>query len=444
MAQGFVTIPTVSTMHLANARLPGAALASSEGLGAQDRDGFVRADIHVANGRIAAVAAPGMAWPGPVVNLDGGQIWPAFVDLHTHLDKGHIWPRADNAAGTLDGARASTMADRAAHWRHDDVERRFEFGLRSAYAHGTRAIRTHLDCMDLAQSQTSWAVFRELRERWAPRMAVQACSLTLLDWYATPDGEALARLVARSDGVLGGITRLAKPDATPADMDAALDHLFTIAKHFGLDIDLHVDETGDPAANALAQVAAASLRHGFSGKVTCGHCCSLSVQSDAVARRTIALCREAGLTVVSLPMVNQFLQGRIDGGTPRWRGVTLLRELAAAGVPTAVASDNCRDPFFAFGDHDILEVLEQAVRIGHLNSEFAAWPPAVGWIPAAAMRLAGAGRIAAGASADLVLFRARGVSELLSRPQADRVVLHAGRAIDTTPPDYRELDDLLA
>jgi cytosine deaminase len=45
---------------------------------------------------------------------------------------------------------------------------------------------------------------------------------------------------------------------------------------------------------------------------------------------------------------------------------------------------------------------------------------------------------------DLVLFKERGYSELLSRPQADRVVLRAGRPIDTTPPDYRELDLLLA
>ena len=31
----------------------------------------------------------------------------------------------------------------------------------------------------------------------------------------------------------------------------------------------------------------------------------------------------------------------------------------------------------------------------------------------------------------------------MSRPQSDRVVLRAGAAIDTTLPDYRELDDLM-
>ena len=53
------------------------------------------------------------------------------------------------------------------------------------------------------------------------------------------------------------------------------------------------------------------------------------------------------------------------------------------------------------------------------------------------------GVIAAGGPADLVLFRARSFSELCARPQSDRTVLRAGKAIDTTLPDYRELDALV-
>ena len=34
-------------------------------------------------------------------------------------------------------------------------------------------------------------------------------------------------------------------------------------------------------------------------------------------------------------------------------------------------------------------------------------------------------------------------SEILSRPESDRTVLRAGRVIDTTLPDYAELDDLI-
>jgi cytosine deaminase len=60
--------------------------------------------------------------------------------------------------------------------------------------------------------------------------------------------------------------------------------------------------------------------------------------------------------------------------------------------------------------------------------------------PAKIMRLPERGAIRIGAPADLILFRGRDWSELLSRPQAGRIVLRAGRPIDPTPPDHRELD----
>ena len=60
---------------------------------------------------------------------------------------------------------------------------------------------------------------------------------------------------------------------------------------------------------------------------------------------------KAGISVVSLPMCNLYLQDRrTDGTTPRWRGVTLLHEMKARGIKVAIASDNTRDPFYAYGD----------------------------------------------------------------------------------------------
>jgi cytosine/creatinine deaminase len=122
--------------------------------------------------------------------------------------------------------------------------------------------------------------------------------------------------------------------------------------------------------------------------------------------------------------------------------VTLLHELKQAKVPVAIASDNCRDPFFAFGDHDALEVFNQSIRIAQLDRPYGDWANAITLTPADLMELPEVGRIGVGLPADLVLFKARNYSELLSRSQHDRIVLRNGRAIDTTLPDYSELDDL--
>ncbi len=72
--------------------------------------------------------------------MRGGQVWPGFVDGHTHLDKGHIWPRAANPDGTFYGALTTVFADREANWSAEDIRARFAFGLACAYAHGTVAI----------------------------------------------------------------------------------------------------------------------------------------------------------------------------------------------------------------------------------------------------------------------------------------------------------------
>ena len=97
--------------------------------------------LRVDGGRIAALRPAGEAAPAAgltAIDQDGGEVWPGFVDVHTHLDKGHIWPRAENPDGSFGGAMAAADADKRANWSEDDVHARFAFGLRCAFAHGDR------------------------------------------------------------------------------------------------------------------------------------------------------------------------------------------------------------------------------------------------------------------------------------------------------------------
>jgi cytosine deaminase len=241
--------------------------------------------------------------------------------------------------------------------------------------------------------------------------------------------------------LLGGVTRAAHGDHTapPADIDAMLDRLFALAGRHDLDIDLHVDETHDLTAATLPFVARAALRNDYRGRVVCGHCCSLAMHSVADVDRTLDLLAQAEIAVVTLPTVNMYLQDRQKGRTPRWRGVTVVHEMLRRGIRVAAAGDNCRDSFYAYGDHDVVDTFRQAVRILHFDHPVSDAPALVGPTPSQIGEFEGHGQLALGAPARLIVFNARTVNEIVSRPQSDRVVIVRGEKIDAKVPDYAEL-----
>jgi cytosine deaminase len=423
-----------SDVWLRNATVPAALLDVSLPTDAED---LARVDLRISGGRIAAVTPAGSVEDG--VDLDRGQVWPCFVDGHVHLDKTQTWPRQPNPDGTHAGAKNAVIADRGAYYTEADIAPRFEFGLRCAYAHGTAAMRTHLDSYWPA-AKAHWAVFRRMRDAWAGRIDLQAVSICPLERFAGDEGVLLANEVAESGGILGMTTTGEGGQASSPQFQALLDRFFVLAEERGLAMDLHLDETGDPTSRTLDAVARTALRRRFKRPIQVGHVCSLSVQRDEEAMATIGLCAEAGLSVINLPMCNMYLQGRRSGRTPRWRGITMVHEFRAAGVKVSFASDNCRDPFYAYGDFDMMEVYREAVRIAQLDHPFGSWAASVSATPASSCGFADRRRIAVGETADLILFRARSMTELLARAQTDRVILRGGGRIDVMLPDFRELD----
>lgn len=457
MSLSAFSLPGSSHYWLKNAHVPIALLSqpSPSLIQSPTREGLVSLNVEIYDGQIRQIQPSSTEAPEdiPSIDLCRGIVFPCFIDIHTHLDKGHIWQRSPNVSGTFNDALETVRKDCEQRWSAEDVYRRMEFGLQCSYAHGTRAIRTHIDAMG-EQAEISLSVFKALKAEWADRLTLQAVSLVPIEYFQTVEGEKLADRVAEVGGVLGGLVVM------QAGLADQLDRVFELATERGLSLDFHVDESGDPEDIGLRYVAEAALRQKFSEPIVCGHCCSLAVQPVAEALQTIERVKQANIGVVSLPMCNLYLQDRNQSAsqrltdrsfaaasfptqTPIWRGVTLVHELKHTGVAVAFSSDNCRDPFYGYGDHDVLEVLTQATRIVQLDAPYGDWCRSVTMTPADLMGLSQMGRIGVGLSADLIVFKARYYSELFSRPQSDRLVIRNGAAIDTSLPDYAKLDDLL-
>jgi len=398
---------------------------------------IARVDIGVEGGHIRFVtpAEARTLAPWPDLPMAGAMAWPCFAEPHAHLDSTQTWTRSPNPDGSFAAGAATIIADRETYWTPEDMRARMEFGLRCAYAHGVRALRTHLASQN-DQFEQRWEIFSDLRAAWAGRIALQA--VPLISAEALADEQLLRRivdLVLRHEGVLGAFAPMSD------QIDTHLSRLFEIAEKHDLPLDFHADETGAPESDVLLRIARMARGRRFPQPILIGHCCSLAMQNEAVIDRTLDLVAAAGVSIVSLPSCNLYLQGRTPGRTPRWRGVTLLHEMQARGIDIAFGADNCRDPFHAYGDFDPLASFRDAVRIAHLDHPIGAWPRAVTTTPAAL--IAQAQTIAAGQPADLVLFRARSFNEVLARPQADRLLIRDGRFVAAKLPDYEELDPLM-
>lgn len=417
---------------LKNAHIP-VCLLINNNLTSQTRENLCLCDLKIEGGIIKQIIPSSEKTQG--FDLKKGIILPCFIDVHTHLDKGHIWQRNPNFNGTFENA-INTVKKDSINWSYEDLYSRMEFGLKCSYAHGTIALRSHIDCWE-KQAEISLKVWQDLQQKWQDKIILQAVSLVSLDYFQTEKGFFLADKIAEIGGILGGVAYM------NPNIDSELDTIFKLAQERGLDLDFHADENGDINSLCLEKIAKIAIKNKFQGKIICGHCCSLAVQPPEVVSNTIKLLKEANISIVSLPMCNLYLQDRQEGKTPFWRGITKVHELKQQGIAVAFASDNCRDPFYGFGDHDMLEVFNQSVKIAHLDSPYSDWITSVSKTPADLMGLSNLGKIEVGLPADLVIFKARYFSELLSRNQGDRLVLRQGKKIDTTLPDYAELDHLI-
>jgi hypothetical protein len=83
--RGFAEVPAEDEYVLLNCSAPSACLHNVDlSTLTIDHDGLVCCDIRVKDGLVVDVCSP-RQWACSTVDLEGGCVWPTFVDLHTHI-----------------------------------------------------------------------------------------------------------------------------------------------------------------------------------------------------------------------------------------------------------------------------------------------------------------------------------------------------------------------
>jgi cytosine/creatinine deaminase len=440
-------MPAVGTSRLAGPAVPvrqgyvirQVALANARSIGpATTENSLPRADVVVRDGIIEDIAdhrptGPGGA-TGNLVEIDGSGLvaLPALVEPHAHLDKALTAGMFSAGERDLSSAVEDWTARRRAMRTAEIAGRAQETALRYL-AHGTTAIRTHTDTGEGIGTRAVEAV---LSVRAKLRGAVQfqvvaACSVPATGVAGRANRATFLSALDMGTDAVGGAPWL------DPDPSACLDFLLSIAAERGLAVDLHLDETGDAGAftlPALAQRAA-----GLSVPVTASHCVSLGAQTLEVQRRVADSLAAAGVSVVTLPQTNLYLQARGQRTSPS-RGMTALLALRDAGVVVAGGGDNIQDPFNPMGRADPLETASLLVTAGHMSPENAldavttSARTALG-LPVRSLNI--------GLPADLVLVAGGNVAGAIAGGSPQRTVFRDGRiaSITTVHTEY-QLDRL--
>lgn len=355
-----------------------------------------------ADGRLAAVLPSG--------EPEGRLALPAFADLHVHADRAFAQgPRPPRSLA--DAIELVTKIKTGS--TEEAVRQRATRLLEKAVRHGSLRLRTHVDVDEVVGERALRGVLRA-RAEVAGRVDVEIVAFaTALCDPTTPEGSRrLAAAVEAGADLLGAVP------AFHPDPAASIAAVLGLARSLGVPVDLHLDETSDPDELWLERLAEETLARGLEGKVTASHCCSLASVVPEVARRTVEKVAAAEITIVALPAVNLYLQDRGEE-SPRLRGLTLVRELHAAGVPVRFGSDNVGDVFYPYGDADPLEAAFLAAVAAHVDDEDALL----------AGICDGRTRLAVGDPADLVLVDAFSLRDALARRPGGRTVVRKGEIV---------------
>jgi len=380
-------------------------------------------DVRIVDGMVAAVGKLDVQPDEEVTDLDGFLLLPAAVEPHAHLDKAFLAERIENSTGDLMGAITAMRANRHLLGVDETIERA-ERAARLMASNGYRAVRTHADTT-LEHGLRSIEALVEVKRRVAGVIDVEIVALS--GWPVMglngADQRALLHDAMQAGGdVVGGCPHLEGGDTlgpTEFFLQTAVDH--------GVGVDLHTDETLDPTARGLADLARL-VAEGFDHRVTASHCVSLAMQSEAERRATSEAVAAAGIGVVALPHTNLFLQGR--GHAPMPRGLTAVPDLRRAGVEVAAGADNLQDPFNPVGRACPFETAALMIMAGHLLPH-----EAYASVSAVSGRVTGLGPdidgvdIVEGQQADLVAAPATTLREAIAFGPSERIVWRAGERL---------------
>ena len=322
-----------------------------------------RADIAISGDRIVSVEAGISAEAAETFDAQGCLVTAPFVDPHFHLDAtlSQGIPRVNESGTLLEGIQL--WGELKPLLTHETVKERALTYCDWAASMGLLAIRTHVDVCDARLLAVE--ALKDVQKEVAPHIELQLVAFPQDGLYRSPGArDNLVRALDLGVEVVGGIPHF---ERTMADGRASVTDLCEIASCRGLMVDLHCDETDDPMSRHIEQLAFETQRLGLHGRVTGSHLTSMHSMDNYYVSKLLPLVAEAGVSVISNPLVNIIVQGQHDT-YPKRRGLTRVPEMIEYGIRVGWGQDCVLDPWYSLGAAEMLDVAMMGLHLAQMTS----------------------------------------------------------------------------
>lgn len=298
------------------------------------------------------------------IDLRGRLVVPPYVDPHLHLDYVYTGGRAGatNSTGTLFEGIARWHDVKKTQTPEDARERALR-GIREEVSRGVQFIRTHIDITD--PELTGLKAMLEIREQLRDNVTIQIVAFPQEGMYAYRGGDEMIEEALRMGAdCVGGIPHF---EWAREIGERSVHRTVELAVRYDRLIDVHCDETDDVMSRFVELLNALVMAEGIGTRTAASHTCSFGSADDAYAFRMMRLFQQSGMSFISLPTENAYLQGRQDG-YPKRRGLTRVKELWASGINVCFGQDSINDPWYPVGNGNLMNVLDNGIHLAQTMS----------------------------------------------------------------------------
>jgi cytosine deaminase len=371
-----------------------------------EADALRIADIGVRGGAITAIE-PRLKADAQELDAVGCLVVPGMIETHIHLDKTCILDRCRIEEGTVaEAVRQTASAKR--DFTVEDVYARGRKTLERCISHGTMRMRTHVE-LDPGIGMIGFEAIDQLARDYAWALNVELCVFPQEGLTNNPGTEELL-----IEGLRRGARTIGAVPYFDTDPRAQIDRIFSIARDFDAEIDMHLDLAETIDGMQIEYVCRKTEEFGWGGRVAVGHVTQMSLLPPERFAAIAARLANSGVAVTVLPSTDLHLMGRShDHAVPR--GVVPVEPLRRAGVTCSISTNNVLNPFTPYGDGSLIRMANLYANVCHVSrpADLAGCLDMITGGAAKLMRLDDYG-IRVGAPADLVCVDAKSPAEAIS------------------------------